>query len=60
MKGRAPIVVITLLFIFSCSDAFPPEFPVPEFSLKSPLTGKEVTLDTVKGRPTIIYWFASW
>jgi peroxiredoxin len=47
-------------FVISCSDGFPPEFPAPDFTLKAPLTGEEVSLSTFKGKPVIIYWFASW
>jgi hypothetical protein len=53
---------IALVFVvsFSCSDGFPPEFPAPDFTLKSPLTGNEVTLSSLSGKPVVIYWFASW
>jgi hypothetical protein len=47
-------------FVLSCSDGFPPEFPAPDFTLKGPLTGEDVSLSTFKGTPVIIYWFASW
>ncbi|MBI5101339.1 MAG: hypothetical protein HZB33_05840 [Nitrospirae bacterium] len=53
----AAILGITLL---SCSGGFPPEFPAADFTLKSPLTGSEVTLSSLSGKPVIIYWFTSW
>jgi hypothetical protein len=60
MKGSFLVTALFLAFLFSCSDGFPPEFPAPEFALKSPLTGEEASLETIRGRPAIIYWFASW
>jgi len=53
-------LLVTFLFLSACADSFPPEFPVPEFSLKSPLTDEIVNNETIKGKPVIIYWFASW
>lgn len=43
----------------ACS-AGPTEFPAADFTLKSPLTGKETTFSALAGRPVIIYWFTSW
>jgi hypothetical protein len=60
MKGRFLISAAALILVLSCSDGFPPEFPAPEFSLQSPLTGEETTNAAIKGKPAIIYWFASW
>jgi hypothetical protein len=59
-KAALLTYLLPFIFVVSCSDGFPPEFPAPEFSIKSPLTGNEVSLDSVKGRPVVIYWFASW
>ncbi len=53
-------VVLLLVFVFSCSDGFPPEFPAPDFTLKSPVTKKKVRLSDLKGKPVVMYWFASW
>ena len=55
--------IFALLFLFvlsSCSDGFPPEFPAPDFTLKSPVTKTKVRLSDLKGRPVVMYWFASW
>ncbi|MBI5641204.1 MAG: redoxin domain-containing protein [Nitrospirae bacterium] len=49
-----------VLLAVSCSGGFPPEFPAPDFTLKSPQTGNSVTLSALKGKPVIIYWFTSW
>ena len=54
---QAAFIAMALL---SCSDGLPPEFPVPEFSLKSPLTGAVVDNSAIEGRPAILYWFTSW
>jgi peroxiredoxin len=54
------MIAACLLLVFSCSDGFPPEFPAADFSLKSPLTGSQVGLADIKGKPVIIYWFTSW
>ncbi len=59
-KSRIAIFAIAFFLIASCGSSFPPEFPAPDFTLKSPVTGREVTLSELKGRPVIIYWFASW
>jgi hypothetical protein len=53
-------LAILVLALFSCSDGFPPEFPAGEFKLKSPMSGTEISSEELKGRPVIIYWFASW
>ncbi len=45
--------------LFACT-AGPAEFPAPDFTLKSPVSGKEVAFSELKGRPVIIYWFTSW
>jgi hypothetical protein len=57
---RALLAGIILAFAVSCTDGFPPEFPVPDFTLKSPLTGHEESLESIRGRPAIFYWFTSW
>lgn len=54
--AAAAILALTL----ACSEGFPPEFPVPEFSLKSPLTKTVADNATIKGKPAIVYWFTSW
>jgi len=58
--GQISMIAACLLLVFSCSDGFPPEFPAADFSLKSPLTGSQVGLADIKGKPVIIYWFTSW
>jgi hypothetical protein len=62
MSRKLKTVFLLCIFemLLSCSDGFPPEFPAADFTLKSPLTGKEVKFSEIKGNPIIIYWFASW
>lgn len=43
----------------ACSSG-PSEFPAADFTLKSPLTGKETSFAEYRGRPVILYWFTSW
>jgi cytochrome oxidase Cu insertion factor (SCO1/SenC/PrrC family) len=59
-SARAIIFAALFALAVACSNGFPKEFEAPDFTLKSPMTGSEVTLYDLKGRPVIIYWFASW
>ena len=45
--------------LLACSSG-PAEFPAPDFTLKSPMSGQQVSFSELKGRPILIYWFASW
>lgn len=58
LKAYALTTLCTTLL--ACSGGLPPEFPAPDFTLKSPLTGEQVVFSELKGRPVIIYWFTSW
>jgi len=46
--------------ILSCSGGLPSEFPAPDFAIKDVFTGKDIVLSAYKGRPVILYFFASW
>jgi len=52
-------LAVLLIAMIACSSG-PAEFPAADFTLKSPVTGKEVVFSSLKGRPVIIYWFTSW
>lgn len=52
-----PVLAVALA---AACTAGPSEFPAADFTLKSPLTGKETTFSSYKGKPVIIYWFTSW
>ena len=58
-SGPAAVALITLLLTLACSSG-PAEFPAADFTLKSPMTDRSVAFSDLKGRPVIIYWFASW
>ncbi len=53
------IATAALLILAACSSG-PSEFPAADFTLKSPVTDRQVSLAELKGRPVIIYWFTSW
>jgi len=63
MTGRNALRTVALGLIVSaalaCSSG-PSEFPAADFTLKSPLTGKETSFSAYRGRPVILYWFTSW
>lgn len=52
-------VAVLLVAVMACSGG-PAEFPAADFTLKSPVTGKETVFSSLKGKPVIIYWFTSW
>jgi hypothetical protein len=60
------IVYRVFLFIFvfiiagSCSGGPPVPFPAFDFSVEDLFTGEEIHLAGLKGRPVLIYFFASW
>lgn len=56
---RAFILTAAFAALLTCSSG-PTEFPAADFTLKSPLSGEKVSLTELKGRPVVIYWFASW
>jgi cytochrome oxidase Cu insertion factor (SCO1/SenC/PrrC family) len=55
------IVVFFFIILLSYSGGgLPDEFPAPDFVLHDIFTGKSVDLVSLKGRPVILYFFASW
>ncbi len=54
--------VLTGLFLFSLTKTkgLPERFPAPDFTLKDIFTGNNINLSDYKGRPIILYFFASW
>ncbi len=61
MSGRGSRILGLVLAVgLAAACAGPSEFPAADFTLKSPLTGKETSFGSLKGRPVIIYWFTSW
>lgn len=55
-----PIALLLLVSLFSCSDGLPKEFAAPEFSLKDLFDGTDIRLADLRGRPVVLYFFASW
>ena len=58
--GRGLLAALLVFIAAACTESFPPEFAVPEFSLTSPLTGMVADNSTIAGRPAVLYWFTSW
>jgi hypothetical protein len=56
---RNAALALTAAAALACSGG-PSEFPAADFTLKSPLTGKETSFADYRGRPVILYWFTSW
>ena len=57
------IILVGLLALISaaaCSDGMPKEFAAPEFVLKDLFDGSDIRSADLKGRPVILYFFASW
>jgi len=59
MRAAVKLLLVALLLV-ACSGGFPKEFAASDFTLSSPMTGNDVTLFDLKGKPVIIYWFTSW
>jgi hypothetical protein len=60
MRRVLAYAVALAIVIAACSGGFPDQFAAPDFTLKAPLAGHDVTLYDLKGKPVILYWFASW
>lgn len=63
MSTKAPFIAFLLLFaalvIFSCKG-IPDQFPAPDFKVEDIFTGDEIHIADLKGRPVVLYFFASW
>jgi hypothetical protein len=59
-RGNARFLAAALLLLAVACSGGPAEFPAADFTLKSPLTGSEVSFSAFRGRPVILYWFTSW
>jgi len=64
MPGRSFLTTVSALFvalfIAACSRGLPPEFVAPDFTVEDMFTGKDIHLADYKGRPVLVYFFASW
>jgi cytochrome oxidase Cu insertion factor (SCO1/SenC/PrrC family) len=60
-KGNSIIFLLTILiFTGACSQGPPVPFPAFDFSVDDLFTGEEIHLAELKGRPVLVYFFASW
>lgn len=49
-----------VLIILSHSGGLPERFEAPDFTLKDIFSGQEIKFSEHKGRPLVLYFFASW
>jgi peroxiredoxin len=48
------------MFAVSCTQGPPVPFPAIDFSVEDVFTGEAIQLAELKGRPVLVYFFASW
>ncbi len=53
-------VFFLLLILFSLSGGLPERFEAPDFSLRDIFNNQEIRLSDYRGRPVVLYFFASW
>lgn len=54
------VSLFMLILTASCSDGLPKEFVAPDFVLKDLFDGRDIQLADFRGKPVILYFFASW
>ena len=54
------LVLLCCVLLTSCAANVSQEAPAPDFVLKDVFTGKDLAFSAYKGRPVILYFFASW
>jgi len=56
------LLLLSLFIILtaSCSSGPSVPFPATDFTLEDVFTGEEIHLAALKGRPVLLYFFASW
>ena len=54
------IMIFVLSFASSCTQGPPVPFTAFDFTVEDVFTGEEIHLEELKGRPVLIYFFASW
>jgi hypothetical protein len=63
-RGVISVSIVAVFFfiilISYSGGGFPDEFPAPDFVLKDIFTGNSIDLISLRGRPVILYFFASW
>jgi hypothetical protein len=64
-RGLIVLIVLMLLagisvFSLSRSKGLPDRFPAPDFNIRDIFTSNEIRLSDYRGRPIVLYFFASW
>lgn len=52
--------LVAVVFTASCSRGLPAEFAAPDFTVEDVFTGEQIHLAALKGKPVMLYFFASW
>lgn len=58
-KSYLAIFFISLSYLLSCSKVQLEGLPAPDFTARR-FDGGSLSLSEFKGKPIILYWFASW
>jgi hypothetical protein len=53
-------IFFLLIILFSLSGGLPERFEAPDFSLRDIFNNQEIRLSDYRGRPVVLYFFASW
>ncbi len=57
---RLLFLLSLLIFIAACTKGPPVPFPAFDFTLEDVFTGEDIHLAELKGKPVLLYYFASW
>lgn len=57
--GQAVLIMVVLSYSASCTKMDVEGKAAPDFTVEK-FSGGKVSLSEFKGRPVILYWFASW
>lgn len=60
ITGLIVLTFIVIILIAYSGGGLPDEFPAPDFTINDIFTGNGIELSAFKGRPVILYFFASW
>lgn len=60
MRMKSHLSILVLIFLALSCTRLPDEFPAPDFSVEDIFTGEEIHLESFRGRPVVLYFFASW
>jgi hypothetical protein len=54
------LLSVFIIVTAACSSGPTVPFPAADFTLEDVFTGEEIHLAALKGRPVMLYFFASW